>query len=713
VIAFISQHSEASAFVKHEIETAVVWKDTSKRHLQIVPVVLDQAGRDGQILKSLATANRIDVYGKNFSAAGCAKEIVSRLRSPNGHDLMWNATDDLPTNPHLFSYEKDILRYFADVLKRGAALFEPSADPKEERIREECRDKIGDGCPVEWPQVVNFADSRDRDDVLYPNKLFEGQASDAAVTNNAAGRGEIGTGRAKERAMVSAAALSTYLPPSTSMTTMALPEARPSSMLLYPQGPGHGALKVAIAVMGGIAPGINAVIDGIVQRHWNYKRVHGHTLQILGYQNGLQAIIHAHQPFNLVPDEAHLRYAHGTQLLPTSESANRGGSILGTSRLEDLLPEPEGANELQRLTKLKSIVTFLQGQHVDILYLIGGDGTMRVAHALGRIAAAEPPNGRRLPLSVVAIPKTMDNDILWVWQSFGFMSAVEKSREFIHHLRTEVQSNPRLCVLQLFGSDSGFVVSHAVLASASGHCDVALIPEVRFSLLGLASCVEKAMQKREQPIPWGMVVMAETAIPVDARWYLTKDVLPPGLSKLSHDDVTAVRSALRLDDEERSAILSFDGLRRNKKRIQGQTDDVLRQAGLKLVMQGLEAILHRRGEYQDVLFNELRMLRNEPRHLVRAIPPSTSDIIMGQRLGTLAVDNAMAGYTDFMISQWLTEYVLVPLKLVVLGRKRIPEQGIFWQSVLSRTGQEADLVKPWPEIREAPEPPLTGHVVVA
>jgi hypothetical protein len=60
---------------------------------------------------------------------------------------------------------------------------------------------------------------------------------------------------------------------------------------------------------------------------------------------------------------------------------------------------------------------------------------------------------------------------------------------------------------------------------------------------------------------------------------------------------------------------------------------------------------------------------------------------MAQRLGILAVDNALAGYTDFMISQWLTEFVLVPLKLVVLGRKRIPQGGMFWKSVLAKTGQ--------------------------
>ena len=77
---------------------------------------------------------------------------------------------------------------------------------------------------------------------------------------------------------------------------------------------------------------------------------------------------------------------------------------------------------------------------------------------------------------------------------------------------------------------------------------------------------------------------------------------------------------------------------------------------------------------------------------MRAIPPRSMDIITAQRLGILAVDNALAGYTDFMVSQWLTEYVLVPLKLVILGRKRIPKEGIFWKSVLAKTGQPFEMV---------------------
>ena len=126
--------------------------------------------------------------------------------------------------------------------------------------------------------------------------------------------------------------------------------------------------------------------------------------------------------------------------------------------------------------------------------------------------------------------------------------------------------------------------------------------------------------------------------------------------------------------------------------VEGQTNDRLRSAGLKIVSQGLKNLLtdtteEKIGRGPQPRWKDLRVFTNEPRHLLRAIRPSCTDIIMGNRLGTLAVDNAIAGYTDFMISQWLTEYVLVPLELVMLGRKRIPKSGIFWKSTIAKTGQ--------------------------
>src|SRR5512146_2388185 len=124
---------------------------------------------------------------------------------------------------------------------------------------------------------------------------------------------------------------------------------------------------------------------------------------------------------------------------------------------------------------------------------------MKAAHAIGTRAEQMRQRGEiKRHISVVAIPKTMDNDILWVWQSFGFLSAVEKAREILAILDTEVKSNPRLCILQLFGSDSGFVVSHTVAASGSDQCDAALIPEVKFSMRGLAHYLKRRMCDRKR-----------------------------------------------------------------------------------------------------------------------------------------------------------------------------------------------------------------------
>jgi 6-phosphofructokinase 1 len=270
----------------------------------------------------------------------------------------------------------------------------------------------------------------------------------------------------------------------------------------------------------------------------------------------------------------------------------------------------------------------------------------------------------------------MDNDILWMWQTFGFLSAVERARELVEQIATEVTSNPRLGVVQLFGSDSGYVVSHAVLAAKKGICDAALIPEVDFSMLELAKYLKTRMVKRAEglrnQIPHGFVVMAETAIPTDALDFL--------------DD-----PAIELSTDEKVAVRDFDEKRRAGVRIEGQTNDALRTAGLKIVSRGLlELIRTGKVKVPDPVqpnWEKLRIVTNEPRHLLRTMPPATVDIINAQRLGLLAVDNALAGYTDFMVSQWLTEYVLVPLKLVVLGRKRIPTSGIFWKSVLAKTGQ--------------------------
>lgn len=621
------------------------------------------AGGEARKLKDFP---RVHVHADKRGSAEArrvAREIMKALQ-------MQFKCDGLPSNPHLFSYEKDIIKHFVKV---GRLKSEKSREGghglSSDEIRE-IHEKELDGCPAEWPDVERWDGGKTRD----LKKEYETIAPGEDVKKRIKmWKSKVGSLRKKD-AKVIVAALTDYHKRACGESgtdeccivehKMCFPEAGPREFLYFPRPRrDHPKLRVAIMVSGGIAPGTNAVIDGIVQRHLQYAREFNYEdgLRIVGIKNGFLAFEQWYEENSREPLES--------IVVNISARASEGGSRLGTSRDDDLLDDSD-----KRWSKLDAIVGKLYHSGIDILYVIGGDGSMKAAHALWMAAREHAEeNQLRRNLSVVAIPKTMDNDILWVWQTFGFLSAVEKAREIIDHLATEVESNPRLCVVQLFGSDSGFVVSHAVLASRPKQCDVALIPEVDFTIRKLGDHLKQQISKRatNELIPRGLVVMAETAIPGDAMEFVNK-------------------IDIGLTDGEKREIMRFEKLRADDKRVQGQTNDDLRRAGLKIVSRGLNRLLENKGDDEQD-FPRLRVVTNEPRHLLRALPPSCTDIIMGNRLGTLAVDNALAGYTDFMVSQWLTEYVLVPLKLVVLGRKRIPKTGIFWKSVIAKTGQPAEL----------------------
>lgn len=438
-------------------------------------------------------------------------------------------------------------------------------------------------------------------------------------------------GSHREDAHVLVDARASVAPASPPLTFL---EAQPRPALHFPVQNGH-PLRVRVVVSGGVSPGTNAVISEIARRHGLYAHHGGHALDLQGYRQGFRGILEVDRPIPL-RDMDHREIAH------------RGGSILGTSRVASLLgPDPSDRATVGQL------VGILGG--VDILYVIGGDGSMRAAHAISTVAADQ-----NSPLSVVGIPKTTDNDILWVWQSFGHLSSVQRARDFLLELHTEVVSNPRLAIVQLFGSDSGFVVANAGLAS--GVCNGLLIPEEHFDLREVSRRIlgEMCRQLHEQEMPHGILVLSETAIPGNVDDYLNDEyvALTPG---------------------ERAAVEQFV---RDNHRIRGQTPDLLRNAGMKIVSRVLQRDIHDLGGY----WSNFRVFGNEPRHLIRAMEPSASDVIVGQRLGANAVDAAMAGYHDCMVSHWLTEFVLVPLSLVVLGRKRVPLGGAFWRAAKASTG---------------------------
>jgi len=599
-------------------------RDQSRLHGKMVFVWLPGApGSEGRSELPVKVAGTLGLKDECSDEAclEAAKQIVETL------GLTWAPENGVPTG-YPFDYEKDIIKAYATDAAEGAVPDKDGhvADPR----------KVRYGCPSDWPRIL-------KEDALIPNPLMPD---------------EIGDYRDPDKEIV-------VDPRSGSIgSRLTFPEAGPRARLSYPRTDRperQGVLlNAGILVSGGIAPGTNAIIESIVCRHTQYwkaeaqpgkKAPEDYQLQVLGYLEGFRALIDRGKNYLLLSRSG------------VEGWAQRGGSELLTSRA----PLMRDRDPVVRRGQMDLILNKLDADDVDILYVIGGDGSMRAAHAVSTLAKE-----RGLRLSVVGIPKTTDNDILWSWQSVGLLSAVNKAAANVLDLSVEIQSNPRLCVLQLFGSGSGFVVGHAVLAAGDRVCDAALIPEVSFSMACLGEYVKRSLQKRfvkgdEGRRPYGMVVMSETAIPTDYKDYIDKDYVG-------------------LDKAEKDAIRTYVD---NDRRVHGQTPDALRTGGLKIVSRVLEHKIQDQTGY----FKSFRVFTNEPRHLIRAMPPSVTDLIVGQRLGTLAVDNAMAGYSDFMVSQWLTEYVLVPLATVVIGSKRVPPNGIFWKSVLAVTGQPADLNK--------------------
>lgn len=313
----------------------------------------------------------------------------------------------------------------------------------------------------------------------------------------------------------------------------------------------------------------------------------------------------------------------------TENWLDQGGSKLGSVRY--LHNDKKGDEAIAEMADI--ITKNLQTNRIDILYVIGGDGSIRVAHEIAV---------RNSTRSIVAIPKTMDNDILWVWRAFGFDTAVEQATRVINTLKGEAEATRRIALIELFGAESGFVAANAALAS--GHVDTVLIPEVFKSLdeSEVQSYLDKIIEHIKgrvedrdlQHIPHAVVVVAE------------------GVGTVLQDKGVCL-----------------EGIKVRKDTFINQLTQLIEK---KVV---------------DAHGQRVPIFLNQPRHYIRSIPANAHDQIYCERLGALAVDSALAGFTNCMISQWLTEFVLVPMPLVTRGQKSIPVNGKFWKQVVSTTGQ--------------------------
>lgn len=356
--------------------------------------------------------------------------------------------------------------------------------------------------------------------------------------------------------------------------------------------------KCAIVTCGGLCPGINDVIRAIVMSaHHNYR-----CAGTFGIRYGLQGFIpkYQHEVMELTPDS--VRDIH-----------EFGGTILASSRG----PQPP-----------EEVVDALERMNISILFMIGGDGTMKAAQAVTREVLR-----RDLKISVVGIPKTIDNDINFVTRTFGFDTAVEKATESIRCAHVEALGAPGgVGLVKLMGRESGFIAAQASLALKE--VNFVLVPEAPFELHGPDGFLAQ-LKSRLELRQHAVIVVAEGA----------------------------GQDLCRVDD---------NGHDPSGNPILGDICDVLRMEIKKY-------------------FNSINFPYNlkyiDPSYIIRSIPANANDRTYCGFLGQHAVHAAMAGKTGMVVSKLQDRYLYLPLELVTAKRRKLNIRSNYWRSVMESTGQ--------------------------
>ena len=358
--------------------------------------------------------------------------------------------------------------------------------------------------------------------------------------------------------------------------------------------------RVGIVTCGGLCPGINDCIRGIVMEmtfHYGVTRIHG-------FRNGYQGFIP--------------RYGHDVlDLAPSSVSMAKedGGTILGTSRGGQ---DPE------------AIVDCLERMNISALFVVGGDGTLRGAMAIARVIA-----DRGLRIAVVGVPKTIDNDIPYIDQSFGFQTAFGEAAKAIQGAHVEAKASPNgVGLVKLMGRHSGFIACYAALAQSDAN--VVLIPEVPFRLDGPGGLLEHLLE-RVKTRGHAVIVAAEGA---------GQELMPTADGAV---DASGNRKLLDIG-----------------RFLQTRITDHFAAAGI-----------------------ELNLKYIDPSYAVRSVRANPYDSVYCLRLAQNAVHAAMAGRTELVVGRYRGRFVHIPMPLAVSHRNQVAPDGDLWLAVLEATGQPA------------------------
>ncbi|MBR5883319.1 MAG: ATP-dependent 6-phosphofructokinase [Mailhella sp.] len=359
-----------------------------------------------------------------------------------------------------------------------------------------------------------------------------------------------------------------------------------------------GKTKAAVVTCGGLCPGLNDVIRAIVlESYYGYG-----VRSILGIRYGLEGFIpkYHHDIMELTPRNV-------------SEIHSFGGTILGSSR------GPQSSEE---------IVDALERMNVNMLYIIGGDGTMKAASAIQEEIAR-----RRLHIAVVGIPKTIDNDINFVPKSFGFDTAVDVATTALRCAHTEAIGAPYgVGLVKLMGRESGFIAASSTLSL--NVVNFVLVPESPFKLEGEGG-------------------------------------LLPALEK-------------RLLERSHAVIVAAEGAGQDLLTASGKTD-----ASGNLVLGDIGTFLQKAiKNYFAAKDMNVTVKYIDPSYIVRSMPANTNDRVYCGQLGRNAVHAAMAGKTNVVVARMQDRFVHLPLQLVTRRRRKIDITSNYWRSVIATTGQK-------------------------
>lgn len=352
-------------------------------------------------------------------------------------------------------------------------------------------------------------------------------------------------------------------------------------------------INCGIVTCGGLCPGINDVIRAIVYEAYERYRVN----KIYGFRFGYKGMVkeNAIAPVILTPDLV-------------NDIHHQGGTVLSSSR---------GPQDVSK------VVDYLQELDISVLFAIGGDGTLR-----GAAKIVQEVETRGLKISIIGIPKTIDNDIPFVEKTFGFETAVELSRMVINSAHVESKGAENgIGLVKLMGRDSGFIAAQATVANAD--VNFCLIPEVPFLFEGengFLNILEKRLMRRQHAV----IVTAEGA----------------GQHMISGG---------RRVDESGNVLHEDIGIFLKDKII-----DYFKQKNFPTSV-----------KYID------------PSYIIRSKPANANDAFFCLQMGQNAVHAAMAGKTGMVTGFWNQCFTHVPLPLVISERKKVDPRGRLWKTVLS------------------------------